>query len=279
MKIKAYLDGAYTTKTEIGSIDVSSSSASEGETVVITPYPNYGFLLSNVTVKTTSGVVVSVTKKSNGTYIFTQPDEAVVVSVYFNTAIIVPDSDSNNNQADFSYFNDVKVTDTFCAAVNNVVSQGLMSGTGDGYFGPHDSITRGMIVTILYLMSGETAQQNSDFVDVNSSDYFSKAVAWASSVNIVSGYDDGTFRPYQAITREELAVILHSYCKNTGAGELLWHFPLTYTDVNSVSSWATTAVSWLVNKNIMEERYDNFFLPQATSTRAEVAVVISLLMK
>ena len=99
-----------------------------------------------------------------------------------------------------STFSDVKTSDWFYDDVRYVCENGLMSGTGSGTFSPKATTTRGMIVTILYRLSGEPAVSGvCPFGDVAAGKYYEKAITWAAENKIVSGYADGTFGPDNAI--------------------------------------------------------------------------------
>ena len=114
-------------------------------------------------------------------------------------------------------FSDVKTSDWFYDDVRYVCENGLMNGTGSGTFSPKATTTRGMIVTILYRLSGEPAVSGvCPFGDVAAGKYYEKAITWAAENKIVSGYADGTFAPNKAITRQEMAKVLYGYDKTIG---------------------------------------------------------------
>ena len=93
----------------------------------------------------------------------------------------------------------------------------IMNGTSDTQFSPNAELTRGMVVTILYRMEGEPFTLGSkSFTDVKAGRYYSEAVEWAAENGIVNGFTDGTFKPDQAVTREQLASILRRYASFSG---------------------------------------------------------------
>ena len=99
-------------------------------------------------------------------------------------------------------------------AVQYVYENNLMGGTDSTTFSPNNTTTRGMIVTVLYRLTGEPASGTaSQFTDVAAGAWYAKAVAWAASRDIVNGTSATTFSPNSPITREQLAVILTRVCE------------------------------------------------------------------
>ena len=100
------------------------------------------------------------------------------------------------------------------------------------------------------------------------------AVTVTSFAGIVNGFEDGTFRPNDPITREQLAAILYRYAQYKGQGfQGLWSFRLDFPDVADVSDWAMEAISWMVMNGIMNGM-DGLLQPQGKSTRAQIATMI-----
>ena len=153
-----------------------------------------------------------------------------------------------------------------------------MSGTSDITFSPDMATTRGMIVTILYRLEGmpKTGTANG-FTDVPVGAYYEDAVAWASANNIVSGYGNGLFGPEDKVTREQMAVIIYNYHKAMGKdvsnieGMRIYEF----TDYESISDWAVTAVRYCLNAGIFNGNADGTLNPKGNVTRAELAVIIN----
>ena len=110
-------------------------------------------------------------------------------------------------------FTDVSEGDWFYDPVCFVYSQGLMTGTSENTFEPNTPLSRAMIVAVLHRLEGSPAASAGDFSDVASGDWYAQAVNWAASVGVVNGFDDGTFQPNTAITREQLAAILMNYAQ------------------------------------------------------------------
>ena len=169
-----------------------------------------------------------------------------------------------------SGFSDVPQTNWFADAVKYVSENKLMNGTSATAFSPNENMSRAMLATVLYRMSGETAEAGSSFGDVSSSAYYAAAVNWASSKGIVNGTGTDAFSPNASITREQLAAMLYRY-----AGEPSVSADLSaYTDAVSISPYAEKAVEWCVAKGILSGKSATRLAPQDTATRAECAAML-----
>lgn len=178
-----------------------------------------------------------------------------------------PGSDRQNG---VSGFQDVGQNDWFANAVKYVSENKLMNGTSTTAFSPNGNMSRAMLATVLYRMSGETAEAGSSFRDVSSSAYYAAAVSWASSKGIVNGTGADAFSPNANITREQLAAMLYRY-----AGEPSVSADLSaYTDTVDISPYASKAVEWCVAKGILSGKSATRLAPQDTATRAECAAML-----
>ena len=174
-----------------------------------------------------------------------------------------------------STFSDVKTSDWFYDDVRYVCENGLMNGTGSGTFSPKATTTRGMIVTILYRLSGEPAVSGvCPFGDVAAGKYYEKAITWAAENKIVSGYADGTFGPDNAITREQLATILFRYVVYKGLDLVTLEDNLSrFSDRNEISSYAVSAMNWAVGQGLVKGSGGKLN-PKGNATRAQVAAIL-----
>ena len=111
----------------------------------------------------------------------------------------------------------MKTGDWFYEAVQYVYDKGMMTGVSADRFAPASTTTRGMIVTILYRLAGSPDIEDENwgypYVDVDANAYYGTAVYWARLNGIASGYSDERFGPDDAITREQLAVMLYRFAK------------------------------------------------------------------
>lgn len=171
-------------------------------------------------------------------------------------------------------FTDVKTGDWFYDAVQYVKENGLMNGTSATLFSPHANTTRGMVVTILYRMAGSPAVTAANpFDDVAAGQYYTNAVIWASESKIVTGYGNGKFGPNNAITREQMAVILMNYAKLKGYDVSARAGLSGFDDVASVSGWAQDALSWANAKGLIQGS-SNQLTPGGNAERCQVAAIL-----
>ena len=168
-------------------------------------------------------------------------------------------------------FTDVQESSWFYDAVAYVYGNGLMNGMTDTAFAPGVTMTRGMLVIILYRMAGSPAVSGAaGFGDVPAGAYYADAVAWAAANGIVTGYDAGTFAPDAPITREQLAAILYRCAGASGDNAALDGF----TDAASVSGYASGAMAWAVDTGLITGMGDGTLAPQGSATRAQTAVIL-----
>lgn len=248
-------------KSDHGTVKASLSNASEGSTIRLTVTPDEGYSLYSITVRAENGKLIDVSK-SGGVYSFKMPASAVTVQASFvkGTAKLP--------------FNDVSTYDWFYDAVMYAYSNGIMNGLDTNVFGPNETTTRAMLVTMLYRAVGEPAVSGSNtFRDVAANTWYTDAIIWASTNGIVTGVDDGLFNPNGAITREQLATILYRYAKYVGDDVSASASLAGFTDAGSISDYAQTAMSWAVAAGLFEGRDNGKLEPTGTATRAEIATV------
>ena len=150
-----------------------------------------------------------------------------------------------------------------------------MNGTSSNVFSPNATTTRGMIVTMLYRLEGEPrVTTGSAFDDVDAAMYYVDAIAWANANGIVTGYDEATFGPNDAITREQMAAILYRYAQYKGYELKTGADPSQYTDAADISSWALDAMEWANAEGLITGRTAATIVPGGTATRAEAATIL-----
>ena len=176
-------------------------------------------------------------------------------------------------------FTDVSTSDWFYDDVAFVYKNGLFSGTDSRSFSPNASMTRAMLVTVLYRLEGEpTVTGRSSFTDVRSGAYYEKAVIWAAANGIVTGTDSTSFSPDAKVTREQLAAILYRYAQyrklDTDASAKLNSF----TDADSVSAYASEALGWAVSEGLINGASGKL-MPKGDATRAQVAAILHRFVK
>lgn len=249
----------YVDKAANGSLKADTTWAADGQIVYVTATPDTGYVLSSLFVKTAKGDQLKVYEaKKAGVYYFYMPDQYVTVSAYFAPA------------ASALPFNDVAYTSWYYDAVKFVYDKGIMDGVSYYKFAPDATITRGMVVTMLWRMAGEPYEAAAGFTDVAAGRYYTTAVAWAAKNGIVEGMTATTFAPDQAITREQLASILYRYAKWLGFSGYGSDIS-GYTDAGKVSSYAYDAMSWAVRSGVVTGTSARVLDPQGTASRAAAA--------
>ena len=253
-----------------GAVAADKKTASKGTTVTVTASPSKGYVVDAVKVVDKDGKDVAVTGK-DGKYVFTMPASAVTVTGAFKAETPAPVA---------LPFTDVKSGNWFYDAVKYAYAQGLMTGTSATTFAPNGTMNRAMIVTVLYRLEKSPAVTGaSKFTDVPAGQWYSDAVAWAAANKIVNGYDETTFGPMNAVTREQMAAILFRYeqvkgLENVTLEENLNRFP----DQNKISAYAIPALQWAVGQKIINGNADGTLDPTGTATRAQVAQIFTNLL-
>lgn len=258
----SFVDGqhrVYVKDVSNGSLTANVNWAAEGDKVYVTAKPSKGYELTWLSVKAADGTVLKIYEAlGENTYYFYMPDQYVTVSGIFSLI------------SSGLPFVDVNSGAWYYDAVSFVYNKGIMNGVTSTTFEPNSTITRGMVVTMLWRMAGEPYVSGGSFSDVASGRYYSTAVAWAAKNGIVDGYSSTVFGVNDPVTREQFATILYRYAKYMGystTGSSL----TGYYDANSVSSWARDAMGWAVKNGIITGSGNSRLNPTGTASRAEVA--------
>lgn len=188
---------------------------------------------------------------------------AIVIDDHSHAALSVSD-----------IFVDVAPDAWYTDAVQYAYDHGLMTGTSATTFAPNTTTTRAMIVSILARQENVTSAEDAGFTDVAAGDWYATAVNWAAREGIIAGFEDESFRPNAAITREQLAAILCNYSAWKGEDTSARADLDEYTDAISISSWATDTMSWAVAEQLLAGVTENTLEPQGAATRAQVAAVL-----
>ena len=154
------------------------------------------------------------------------------------------------------------------------VELGLFTGVSETEFAPNNGMTRAMLVQVLYRMQGSPEAGSSTFTDVPDSEWYSKAVAWASENGIVNG-SNGKFDPNGLLTREQLAAILWRYAQYEKRDVSVRDETvlLSYADAQDVSSYAVVPMQWACGEGLIQGSSGKL-APKSTTTRAQVATVL-----
>lgn len=180
-----------------------------------------------------------------------------------NTPSVTPDPEPDDPEPDTP--EDLNTVDHFSYIV----------GYEDGTVMPQKQITRAEVATIFYrLLKEDVRDENttnvSDFSDVKSSDWYGTTVATLAEMNILKGYEDGTFRPNAPITRAEFAAIATRFFDETGAT----YEPGTFTDVTG-DEWFAGAIMDAVNLGLIGGYEDGTARPNNNITRAEACAIVN----
>lgn len=172
-------------------------------------------------------------------------------------------------------FDDVAEDAWYSEAVQYVYDNGIMNGVGEERFAPNETVTRGMLVTILHRMEGEPAAAGSpSFEDVKAGSYYEKAVLWAAEKKIVTGYSDTSFGPNDSITREQVATILYRYTQYKGIAVEKKGDLSKYDDAKNISSYASDAMAWAEGQGLITGTGPSTLDPKGLTTRAQMATII-----
>lgn len=249
-----------------GGVQVSPKNAVPGTLVTVAPQPAPGYELATLTVLDQYGNEVDVNPLGNGNYSFKMPRSRVKVEATFYC--------TGSELCPTHHLADVLVKAWYHDAVDYVVEHGIMTGTSATTFSPNTAMNRAMVAQILYNLEGQpTVTGESTFTDSNTH-WAAKAIAWAQKTGVVSGYGNSTFRPNQAVTREELAQMLYNYAEYkqydlTASGDLI-----AFPDGNNVQGWAKTAMSWANGNQLINGFEDDTLRPGGDSTRAQAASIL-----
>ena len=174
-------------------------------------------------------------------------------------------------------FEDVYSNSWYHEAVYYVAEKGFMSGYSDRVFGSGDNLQRQDFVIILAKTANADLSSYKNMTpkntDVKKGQYYTAAVNWATSNNIISGYENGKFGVGDPITREQICTILYRYKNSPSVSNpdnILNKFP----DKNLISSFAKTPVAWAVNKQLINGSSDGRLRPTSFASRAEIAQII-----
>ena len=171
-------------------------------------------------------------------------------------------------------FTDVREADWFYDDVVYAYENGLFSGTSDTTFSPNASMTRAMLVTVLYRLEGQpTVSGRSGFSDVKLNSYYEDAVTWAADNGIVNGTGATTFSPNANVTREQMAAILYRYAQYKQYGTTASASLNGFSDAAKVSTYAKAPLSWAVAEKLVNGS-EGRLLPTGNATRAQVAAIL-----
>lgn len=159
-----------------------------------------------------------------------------------------------------------------------VVDNGLFFGTSDIRFSPNSSMTRAMLVTVLWRLDGTPKPTTTNtFKDVENGKFYTAAVTWAAENGIVSGVGNSKFNPNGNVTREQMATFLYRYAQKNGYDTTSRADLSTFPDHGAISSYAMDALSWANASNLISGTVKDgvtLLNPRGNATRAQVASIL-----
>ena len=161
-----------------------------------------------------------------------------------------------------------------------------MKGVRDTTFGPSQTMTRGMLVTVLYRIAGSPEVPEdalNSFRDVKSTAYYAKAVAWAKSNGIVNGISSTEFGPNNKVSRQDAITIFYRYYTAYLMMDGSFDGNLDgFADSSKISGYAKVPVTWAVSTGLINGSSSAKGLminPKNNLTRAEAAKLLYVLVK
>ena len=175
-------------------------------------------------------------------------------------------------------FSDVADDAWYAGSVAWAVESGAMGGySGTNKFGPDDTLTRAQMAQVLWSLEGKpsvTVNAGDLPSDVKTNEWYASSVTWSLETGVFAGYDDGTYGPENALTREQAAVVLWRRSGEPASNQSL----SAYRDGDKTSSFAVAAMRWAIEEGVLsgKDQADGSKLlcPQDTCTRAELATML-----
>ena len=158
-----------------------------------------------------------------------------------------------------------------------------MVGYDDGTIRPNANITRAEVATIFFRLLTDDPREKywsdqNPYSDISAGAWYNNAVSTMTRAGVLTGYDDGTFRPDQVVTREEAMQIILNYCEYKGIGpEGEWAVLVDYADADQIADYAMDAAMWNVIHGYLLEDENGNINPDETADRAEIAYAMDVL--
>lgn len=171
-------------------------------------------------------------------------------------------------------FTDLGENQWYESAVRYAYTHGIMQGTSATTFVPGKSLTRAEAVQVLYNLEGKPEVSGSAAFPDLVYEWYKPAITWAEQTGVVDGYEDGTFRPDEPVTREEFAQMLYNYAAYKGYDLSAQGDLSAFPDGESVQEWALPAMTWANGNALINGHDDGTLEPTGTTTRAQAASIL-----
>ncbi|MCQ4866212.1 S-layer homology domain-containing protein [Pseudoflavonifractor phocaeensis] len=253
-------------QSEGGTVTVSAANAVRGSSQTFTIRPDEGWRIEDVLVNGRSVGPVRY-------YTVADVRESYTVSAIFAPK---PDPEDWVNP-----FRDMAADAWYFDAVRECSIEGLIKGTSESTFSPAQPLTRAAFLTLLCRLEGGGIQgqdTENPCSDVSEDAWYYPAVLWGLRSQIAVGGGDGLFRPDAVISRQEMAVMMARYLDfavpGAGSGGEAPKFP----DEGAFASWARESILRCGALGLLQGGDGGNFLPDASATRGEAAVVLQRLL-
>lgn len=169
--------------------------------------------------------------------------------------------------------------DDYGVAIKNMVSRGVLLGTSETEFSPDVTISRAMVTEVFRrLATDKNAGENVKFEDVKDDAWYAESVKWAAFMNIIKGYENGTFKPNQKVTRQEFAIMI---CRMLDAFniELPKDNEADLSKFGSLENWSKDAVIRVLQEGLLKIEPNGEFDPKSLVSRKELALVLDKIVE
>ncbi len=254
-----------------GAVTIDPMYPVEGDKVTITPVPDEGMTVDDVTVMDRDGEPIDLIDNGDGTWTYVQPADTVTIIVTFTC--------DGGPLCPSAHLEDVDQSLWYHLSIDWAVTTGTLVGYDDGTFGPDNPITRAEMATVLWRISDEPQRAYDLPEDCDPEAFYAEAVAWALSEEVFHGYGDGsTFGPDDPLTREQAACALKNSADRLGIDTSARADLSGYPDADEVSEWAEESLAWAVASDILHgfelEDGTREIQPLRACTRAEMAALL-----
>ncbi|MBR3561021.1 MAG: S-layer homology domain-containing protein [Oscillospiraceae bacterium] len=242
---------------ENGAVVVDQEEALPGATVTVTVAPDKGYQADKVIATDADGKQITATRNPDGTFSFEMPEGEVRVSVIFSKRIATPV--------------ETGVAGWLSTGDHILYILGNQNAAGIRRIRPNGIVTRAETAMMFYrLLKNKDVAISKTFSDVEETDWFAEACGVLASLDIIDGYQDGTFRPDNVITRSEFAKIATRFAVATGG-------KVTFPDVPE-DHWAAGYIATAADYGWIEGYQDGLFHPDDNMTRATAAKIINCML-
>ncbi|MBQ2669719.1 MAG: S-layer homology domain-containing protein, partial [Clostridia bacterium] len=192
------------------------------------------------------------------------------------TATTKPETgDNTRGSTDKKRFIDIDDVPWAQNAINTLADNGVISGTSENTYSPHNNIRRADFVILLVKLYKLDSDITETFEDVTEDKYYYSDVSKAKSLGIISGIDETHFSPESSISRQDMMTMTYRALQKLNKTEEVEEADLTaFKDYTNISGYALDGVKYLVSTNVVHGDTDGNLNPKANTTRAETAVFL-----